>query len=417
MGAFWDAWNKQGQVNDQAAMSQIQQAAGLAGLIQQANAVKAQQGLQAIMADPTLSPEAKRNAAIGLMRDPSQVADAMHKIAMERDNAALRQAQMATQQRLLESEQRRASREQEVMDAQKRLQTLMSPDVSPGGEQRIPFKGTEAQLVEHMKKNPGVYRLVNPAEVNSLAAIIDPKDAIKGLLGVKVVPYTLPPGARRYDENNNLIAETPFAPKQEPPAQIVQTPNGPAALPRGATTVSPLKNADGSPVAPAKPIETPADKDARKLAQGMPTAKLRLNLAAQNLDRLDAAMQDLEDAPGLSNITGPIAGRTPNITGDATNAQAKLNSIKAQTFVNALQAMRDASKTGGAVGNVSNREGDKLESTLAALDQAQTTEEFKAQLKKARAQIRMTKELMQSAFDEQYNGVQSPAQSGWSVKR
>ena len=59
----------------------------------------------------------------------------------------------------------------------------------------------------------------------------------------------------------------------------------------------------------------------------------------------------------------------------------------------------------------------KLESTLAALDQAQTTEEFKAQLKKARAQIRMTKELMQSAFDEQYNGVQSPAQSGWSVKR
>lgn len=73
--------------------------------------------------------------------------------------------------------------------------------------------------------------------------------------------------------------------------------------------------------------------------------------------------------------------------------------------------MREASKTGGAVGNVSDREGDKLERTLSALDQAQGTPRFKEELKKAVEQVRLSKQLIQNAFEEQFGSVQ-PYQPG-----
>jgi len=143
-----------------------------------------------------------------------------------------------------------------------------------------------------------------------------------------------------------------------------------------------------------------------KLISGKPQAKLRVDTMVQNLDRMDMAMADLDADPGLSNITGTIMGRTPNITNTATGAQAKLDSIKSQIFQTSLQSMREASKTGGAVGNVSDREGDKLERTLASLDQAQGTPAFKVQLKKAREQVQLSKALIQRAFDEQFADVQ-----------
>lgn len=148
-----------------------------------------------------------------------------------------------------------------------------------------------------------------------------------------------------------------------------------------------------------------------KLQQQMPQAKLRVNSITQNLNRLDAALNDLERSPGLSNITGTIAGRTPNLTNTATSAQAKLNSIKSQIFQSSIQAMREASKTGGAVGNVSDREGDKLERTIAALDQAQGTSSFRDELKKARQQVKLSLELIDNAYKEQFGNVQ-PYQPG-----
>lgn len=139
-----------------------------------------------------------------------------------------------------------------------------------------------------------------------------------------------------------------------------------------------------------------------ELAKKLPQAKLRTESMVQNIDRLDSAMKELKNDPGLSHITGTIAGRTWNLTNAATGAQAKLNSIKSQIFQSSLQSMREASKTGGAVGNVSDREGDKLERTLAALDQMQGTPDFVKELDKAIAQVELSKQLIQNAFDEEY---------------
>lgn len=67
---------------------------------------------------------------------------------------------------------------------------------------------------------------------------------------------------------------------------------------------------------------------------------------------------------------------------DARNFRAQLDTLKSNIAFNELAEMREASKTGGALGAVSERELGLLESTLGALDQAQSPEAFAAQLAK-----------------------------------
>jgi len=72
-------------------------------------------------------------------------------------------------------------------------------------------------------------------------------------------------------------------------------------------------------------------------------------------------------------------------TSDALNYKAKLDSLKANVGFNEITEMRQASKTGGALGQVSDKEIGFLQSSLAALDQAQTPEQVKAELMKVTA--------------------------------
>jgi hypothetical protein len=72
-------------------------------------------------------------------------------------------------------------------------------------------------------------------------------------------------------------------------------------------------------------------------------------------------------------------------TSDALNYKAKLDSLKANVGFNEITEMRQASKTGGALGQVSDKEISFLQSSLAALDQAQTPDQVRAELTKVTA--------------------------------
>jgi hypothetical protein len=67
---------------------------------------------------------------------------------------------------------------------------------------------------------------------------------------------------------------------------------------------------------------------------------------------------------------------------DATDFQAEVESLAANIAFNELTEMRNASKTGGALGQVSNIELKLLESALGSLDPRQSPAAFKAQLDK-----------------------------------
>lgn len=89
-------------------------------------------------------------------------------------------------------------------------------------------------------------------------------------------------------------------------------------------------------------------------------------------------------------------------TSDARAYRSRLDSLKANISFNELTEMRAASKTGGALGQVSDTEGRLLASALAGLDQAVEVEDMKAALTqaqqvlerwyKAKAQFRATQQ-------------------------
>ena len=72
---------------------------------------------------------------------------------------------------------------------------------------------------------------------------------------------------------------------------------------------------------------------------------------------------------------------------DARNFRAELDTLKANIAFNELTAMREASKTGGALGAVSDREMNLLQSALGALDAGQSPANIKAQLQKIKESV------------------------------
>jgi hypothetical protein len=141
-----------------------------------------------------------------------------------------------------------------------------------------------------------------------------------------------------------------------------------------------------------------------KLDQSYPQASRALQSSVTNLDSdISDVERLLSDEVGLKAITGALNAATPNIFADATRAQALLDKIMSGAGFSALQAMRDASPTGGALGNVSNQEGSKLEKSVAAFSQAQEYSDFREALRQYLIDLKIARENVQSAFDETYS--------------
>ena len=138
----------------------------------------------------------------------------------------------------------------------------------------------------------------------------------------------------------------------------------------------------------------------------------QLQSSSSNFDRLAATANSILNHPGLAGITG-IRGKVPDIPGtDAANARALLNALKSQVAFDVLQDMRNNSKTGGALGNVSDAEGKRLENNLAALDTTQGIDQFKKQLSQIIDFANAAKGRLQDAYNLKHKGVQAPAAVG-----
>lgn len=133
-----------------------------------------------------------------------------------------------------------------------------------------------------------------------------------------------------------------------------------------------------------------------------PQAQAALQDAGSNLDRMAQAATDLLNHPGLNGITSWQA-KIPDIPGsDAANARAELTTLRSQIGFAVLQAMRNASKTGGALGSVSDAEGVRLENNLAALEQSQSTDAFKGNLRKIIDYAHGVKGRLSNAYAQTY---------------
>lgn len=136
--------------------------------------------------------------------------------------------------------------------------------------------------------------------------------------------------------------------------------------------------------------------------------------SSSNLDRLASEARSIMSDPALRRIVGPM-GMLPNWPGgSAADVQARLETLKSQAGFAVLQAMRDASKTGGALGNVSNFEVQALQNNLAALDTSQSPESFMRSLQQIIDYTEGVKMRMNEAYQRQFGDTQPDQQQATS---
>jgi hypothetical protein len=99
----------------------------------------------------------------------------------------------------------------------------------------------------------------------------------------------------------------------------------------------------------------------------------------------------------LTGYTGSIANSIPGT--EAHDIWNTLNTIKANLGFDKLQAMRDASPTGGALGQVSEMENKLLQSVWGSIEQSQSAAQLVANLQQIRDIRQKSQELRQRAYD------------------
>lgn len=194
----------------------------------------------------------------------------------------------------------------------------------------------------------------------------------------------------------------------------------------------PDTGASGLPKPPKDFRYTP-DGELEPIPGGKEDAKRRTNYAkadkqyrgiTSGLKTLKQQTEKLMNHPGLGKITGAM-GVVPNFPGsDAANADAILEQLKSRTGLDVLQNMRLLSPTGGALGNVSDAEGKRLETYIAALSKAQSKPAMKAALQDILNYADDAERNLKDGFEQTFSdsdkerysgkksGTQQPAPSG-----
>ena len=157
---------------------------------------------------------------------------------------------------------------------------------------------------------------------------------------------------------------------------------------------------------------TPAEIQKREAAH--PKAKLAFQTFNATTDTLINDIKKLRNHKGLSGITGPVYGRTPSVTEESTNAQAILDRILARGGFQELQNLRNASPTGGALGQVSNTENQFLRQAFGTLDPVQDTKDFKRGVDQVIRELEGSKSRVRDAYDltYEYRAGREPAPQG-----
>lgn len=106
--------------------------------------------------------------------------------------------------------------------------------------------------------------------------------------------------------------------------------------------------------------------------------------SAQTATReLDAAIKQTEEYPGM--VSGAFGNMLKGVPGSqAHDVSKRIEVVKANIAFDRLQEMRRSNPTGGALGNVSDKDMSLLQNSLASLDQSQTPDQFVSAMKEVK---------------------------------
>jgi hypothetical protein len=209
---------------------------------------------------------------------------------------------------------------------------------------------------------------------------------------------------QQFIQQQAAAGRAPAQPRAEqPPVAVVDPVTGkPVYVSR--------ERAIGEKMSPATAQESLTPKEIQKREAVYPQATSAVKGFETKSEGFIKDLIALRDHPGLGSITGIAAGRMPGITGAGRAAQALFDKAVAKGGFQALQDMRDASKTGGALGSVSNQEGKQLTASFAAINRTQDAKDVRAAIDQAIGDLQGAKVRTREAYDLTYGYKQgSPA--------
>jgi flagellum-specific peptidoglycan hydrolase FlgJ len=152
---------------------------------------------------------------------------------------------------------------------------------------------------------------------------------------------------------------------------------------------------------------SPAAMDAQKMERSQSQKQIRDDIMLEDTQR---AINQTERAQ--LPVTGLIGDWLKGVTPEGQNVAALLEGIKGNISKDALQAMRDASPTGGALGSVTEKELAMLQSAYGSLLQSQSKDQFLYNLDRLRG---VYTEITQGPNQDQ--NLRRPNELQWEVLR
>lgn len=168
--------------------------------------------------------------------------------------------------------------------------------------------------------------------------------------------------------------------------------------------------ADGTVIrqgAPGSPQQLGAQRKVEDRGQRVRLITDTFDRAIEDVGRMTAGAI----GSGLSRIPG-----TP-----AHDLKATIDTIAANIGFEEIQRMRDNSKTGGALGQVTEKEIAFLQSVLGSLSQSQSPDQLRANLERAKQEVQASWGRIQQAYEQDYGlpyqgaGPQAGGQQGEST--
>lgn len=311
-------------------------------------------------------------------------------------------------------------------------------NLGPNGPQAYPVPGAQEAAARGAGMTTGATEsakarldLVQVPDGSGGTVTMPRAEAVRRLGGAAAQqPQPVPPGLQNRSPEEMAAIRQVMAAQAQGQQASVTVPAPTAAQPLG--TIPTERILGRTPSAAESAAEKERQVTAVKKAEQKPQAQLQVQTQLEDLRRLRTLAAEISSDKALGRATG-LVGAIPSIPGsDAANAEALIDSLKAQVSGMKLQSMRDASKTGGAVGQVTEREWPRLENMIVALDRVKMDKAaFQAKLSELQREIQVAEGNIWQAFESEYGaGLRMPSagattgwdgterrNSGWKVQR
>lgn len=236
----------------------------------------------------------------------------------------------------------------------------------------------QMQMVREVSQIRNQFDITNPEGMQQFAQAIAPKYPQLAVQAIDKANQMMKTGAEAQTAQQKITQEKALREEL-------------SKLPENASDEDMLKvfRRFGSPDQQARAIQASLDKKAQiaqkqaladlKTYEQAKTSQEKVKAATDNADRVVSTVD--QAIPLVGYTTAGVAGAV-NIPGtEGRDLETALTTIKANLGFDRLQQMRDASKTGGALGQVAVKELEALQATVASLDRGQSPDKLRENLK------------------------------------